>query len=461
MAAKILPATIPFYLLFCLLLGGSSRGDRTNLLLQLGAIAILAWAALTRSQIRPAPPARVLVVLMAALVALFTVQLIRLPPAVWDLMPGREEIVRGFNLLHEPLPWMSWSLAPYDTLTSALWLLPPFAIVFGMLRLGAYRDQLLALVILVGTFFGIVLGALQVTSRDVAHSSWYLYQVTNHGRAVGQFANSNHMATLLVATVPFIAALYGDRSNRKRRVQAHVGKSTVLIGAMFIVLLCIALNGSLAGIGLAVPAFAASLFISSPLSSSKTRRGLTVVGLIGIISIGAVFSSPFQNNLTTPGVEADYSSRYNTFTNSMRAAADYFPFGSGIGTFANVYPPYENQAIADRWFVNHAHNDYIEVALETGVFGILLVAAVLLWWARRTVAVWRAPITNRYARAATIASGAILAHSVVDFPVRTSSIAAVFAMCLALMAEPRRPPSVTREKSVEEPRNRPRHLSIG
>ena len=37
------------------------------------------------------------------------------------------------------------------------------------------------------------------------------------------------------------------------------------------------------------------------------------------------------------------------------------------------------------------------------------------------------------------ASAIILAHSVVDFPLRTAAISTCFAMCLALLAE-RRPP---------------------
>ena len=87
--------------------------------------------------------------------------------------------------------------------------------------------------------------------------------------------------------------------------------------------------------------------------------------------------------------------------------------------------------------MNHVHGDYIEIVLETGAAGFLLILLFLIWWARRVAAIWGSEDKDVFARAATIASAAILAHSVVDYPLRTAAISAIFAMCCALMAEPR------------------------
>jgi hypothetical protein len=81
----------------------------------------------------------------------------------------------------------------------------------------------------------------------------------------------------------------------------------------------------------------------------------------------------------------------------------------------------------------------------------------LFWWGRRAVAVWGSSNVDHYARAATIASAAILAHSVVDYPLRTAAISAVFAMCLALMAQPRRGTLVEPARGDRKGR----HLSVG
>jgi O-antigen ligase len=105
--------------------------------------------------------------------------------------------------------------------------------------------------------------------------------------------------------------------------------------------------------------------------------------------------------------------------------------------------------------VIHAHNDYAEVALELGVPGILLMLVFLGWWAAAARAAWRSGGGSPYARAASIASAAILVHSLVDFPLRTAGIGATFAMCLALMID-------RRSQQRQEPNDlRPaRHLIV-
>jgi len=95
--------------------------------------------------------------------------------------------------------------------------------------------------------------------------------------------------------------------------------------------------------------------------------------------------------------------------------------------------------------------------LETGLFGLLLVLLFLYWWCRRTITVWRAEDRNYFACAATIASGAILAHSIVDYPLRTAAISAIFAACCALMADPRE--RVGRKSGKRGHRGGARHLT--
>ena len=101
-----------------------------------------------------------------------------------------------------------------------------------------------------------------------------------------------------------------------------------------------------------------------------------------------------------------------------------------------MYPQYEDPAAVNSTFVNHAHNDYLEIALETGIAGVLLVAAFLLWWSC-AVPIWRSAAVDRYALAGSIASAAILVHSLVDYPLRTAALSAIMAASLALMARPR------------------------
>jgi O-antigen ligase len=452
---------IPLYLLACLLLGGSTRAPWPNMALQLGAVAILAWAALAQPRFQSGRPGAQLAVLTAAMVGLIVVQLVPLPPSLWSALPGRGAIAHGFDLLGQPRPWLPLSLAPYETLTSALWLLPPLAILAGMLRLGAFREQWMAMAIVLAAVAGVILGTLQITSADVVTSHWYPYAITNNGSLAGFFANSNHMATLLVSTLPFLVAMAGagGRGGSSRRAHSSAGRLAIIGGAMLVIGLGILLNRSLAGLALGLVVLGASALVRARLDRPIARWGLAAVGVAGLLAVAAIIASPMQNNLTAAGAEHEYSSRYTSFSNSLSATADHFPVGSGIGSFAEIYPAYENPAWVDRWFVNHVHNDYIELALETGLPGMLLIAAFLLWWMQRTVAIWRAPAIDHFARAATIASGAMLLHSLVDFPLRSTGISALFAFCIALMVGVRRRTSV--EVPVVENAAGARHLSIG
>ena len=44
-------------------------------------------------------------------------------------------------------------------------------------------------------------------------------------------------------------------------------------------------------------------------------------------------------------------------------------------------------------YVNHVHNDYLETVLETGLPGLLILVLFILWWVRRSVRIWRSPVT--------------------------------------------------------------------
>ena len=178
-------AVVPAYLLLCIVLGGSVQGIWGIAILQLLAIAIIAWSLLIREPLRLSGTAKALFALVGLTVLLVVIQLVPLPPAMWTALPGREPIVEGYALLGQPLPWLPISMTPYDTASTALTLLPPLAVLAGMLVAGAYRTSWLAIAVLVGTFAAVLLGALQVGSADPAR--WFLVCV----RRSAIRANSN------------------------------------------------------------------------------------------------------------------------------------------------------------------------------------------------------------------------------------------------------------------------------
>jgi O-antigen ligase len=123
---------------------------------------------------------------------------------------------------------------------------------------------------------------------------------------------------------------------------------------------------------------------------------------------------------------------------TAHAAGDFLPFGSGFGSFQTVYRLYEDPDRITTGNVIHAHDDYLELALEMGLPGILLLIGFLVWWTAASARVWRKADALPFARAASIVSALILFDGLVDFPLRTASVGIIFAMCLALLVDRRR-----------------------
>lgn len=437
-------AVVPAYLLLCLVLGGgSAAGIWGNMLLQLLAIPLIAGAVLARPS-TPIPTAgRQLFALALLVVSVAFVQLVPLPPALWSALPGREPIAAGFAALGQQLPWLPLSLAPYKTISSALWLLPAFATLLAILRLRAFKPSWVAWTVVAVTSVSVAIGAMQVAGGE--GSPWYFYSVTNVGASTGFFANANHFAGLLVCTLPFLTALYLHARNKGRSMQRASGLLVILVGAAGVVFVGIAVNSSLAGLGLGLIVLAACVLMMLARRRRLPRWQIAAAGFVAVGALAMVFSAAMANNLTAAEADTFEESRLNSFSRSLEASRDFAPLGSGIGTFQDIYRAREDPAAASRFYMNHVHNDYIELALETGAPGLAVLLLFLAWWTRRTLAIWRAEDQDPFAVAATIATGAMLAHSLVDYPLRTAALAVLFAACLALMAEPRPAKRVRRE----------------
>ena len=447
MASRIREAAVPAYLFGCLILGGSSQGIWANMLLQLVGLGLIAWAALTPIEDRVPRGQRQLLALVILGLAVAALQLIPLPSAMWEPLGPRRLLADGYKILGMPIPSLPLSVAPYDSLTAVLALIPAIAVIASTIRLGC-RPVLLVVALIAGTVAGILLGALQVSSPDPLASPWYLYADTNNGVATGFFANANHMAILLVITLPFLAAILASAGARGRNVQRYSAVVALAVGIGLVVAVGIALNGSLAGYGLAVPVLVASAIIVLPGRYPAIRWLAPVAGILLIGVVGWLATTPLSSrSVLEANAATSVTSRQEILATSMKATRKFMPLGSGIGTFRRVYALYEDHDRLDpTTYVNHAHNDYLELALETGVPGIAVLALFLLWWAKAAWRAWRARDPDPFARAASVASAAILLHSVVDFPLRTAAVSACFALCLALLVRHRPAPRASRSE---------------
>lgn len=425
----------PIYLLACLVLGGSAQGIWQNMILQLGGLVIIAWAAAEPSEKALPSPVKAFLLLAIAAIVVVLLQLIPLP-ASFRIGATRRAVIESYQLLGRRPPALPVSLTPYESQSTLLCIIPPLALFCAIVRLKASRPTWLAAALLGGAVAGTMLGALQVAGWR-AGSTWYLYPETSVGLGVGFFANANHMASLLVIAIPFVAAIAA--AARSRNTQRYLALLMVL-GALAVVLLVgIALNGSLAGYLLTITAIPASALILLP-PGNRSRLWLALLSAFALVlAIGALATTEIGASKISLDATGSVQSRAVIFRTTSRAISDNLPLGTGLGSFLRVYRLYESPQEVTNEYVIHAHNDYAELALELGAPGILLIMMFLALWLKAVWSVWRKNEGGPFTRAASIASAAVLVHSLVDFPLRTAAISACFAMCLALLADRRLP----------------------
>ena len=422
---------VPGFVGLCLLLGGASAaGYLVNAMLQLLAIGLLlvVWSRFPGQ--RKSRSEKYLLVLVAAMLGVIVLQFIPIPLDLWSSLPGRSEISETLQAVGIELESGFVSIMPHESLKSAIWLLPPLAVLVAMMRMrGLVSEFQLALVIIVVTCAGVIFGALQLVGGD--QSPFYFYSFTNRGQAVGLFSNANHMASLLLISIPFQAVLLRQALTlaKESRLPALIAISA----AFAITLAGIAANGSLAGYGLLLPVlFASALIVWEKERKLRLLALLLIPAVLGGIAL--VLLNDDAQVLLNRGSSMRDGDREVIFATSFEAIRQYWPLGSGIGTFSEVYPLFENPQEVTNHFANHAHNDYLEIVLETGIAGLVLLVAFLGWWTVAALNIWRQSTSSYYARAASIASAAVLVHSIVDYPLRTAAIATVFAVCCVQMA---------------------------
>ena len=439
----------PIYLFACLTLGGSGQGIWTNLMLQLVALAMIA-ASLSTGRRPDGRAAGWLSWWIIAAMAVPILQLIPLPPELWTNLPGRELIVEGFALLGSSLPWMPISLAAEATTSALLACLPALAMLLWVVRWPDGHSSGYLIAVLAATLISVLVGLMQVTSAE----PWYPYRYATPGTATGLFSNSNHMASLLLCAIPLLGAVAVEQW-RQSNTPAP-GQRVAVMAALAVcagaIVVGIAVNGSLAIMLLGGPMLVASLLLFLPPVGVRAGR-LAVLILVAIGAAVAALAAGGAERLIKFGGAASASERWEILQSSLPLAMKYAPTGSGLGTFPAVYRLHEDPDLVTWTYVNHVHNDYLELLIELGLAGGLILVAFLAWWAWRFTALWRSSNASPVVRAATLVTLGLLLHSLVDFPLRTAGLSALFAMAVGLMVAPRR-----RARASGE--GQPRHLTL-
>ena len=317
------------YLALCIIFGGASAaGFLANAFLQLIGLVIIAWLVIFRPTAAGQRMPSHYVLLGILFVAIAAIQLIPLPPQIWQRLSGRESMAREYQLLGMSDSWAPISMAPQATVRAIVSMVPPLAMTGLVSQLSRA-----ALPVLLRCFVAIVAICALLGIFQIGTGSFYFYSITNLGKSVGFFANSNHQATLMLSMLPLAIAA-------RRKPRAKSGKRSVdavdlmLAASVILAAVCSIGTQSLAAVGLLGVAVTGAYmtWIGDKISSPQIFRRLAIATVVSmILLIGSAF---FLSQVTVAAsLDPTEGNRLTFAHDTIRAIRNYGILGSGLGSF--------------------------------------------------------------------------------------------------------------------------------
>ena len=425
------------------LLGGGSRADIQSLvLLRPLAAVFLAYGlwGVARDDIQPF---RFLWAFVGASTLLVASHLLPLPHSIWSNLPGRELIAETDKIAGLGELWRPLSLVPNDTWNAFYAMLIPAAALVLFSRLTAASHHMMIGITLAIGLVSAFIGILQVLGPD--KGALYFYRITNGGAAVGLFANRNHHAVFLACLIPMLAVFASGFSGRLASRRVFHGGSLAM-GATLLLLILI--SGSRAGLIVALIGICAVPMLFKPDRKSAVERSKSrsptwlnrrtaalAVTVLAVVLI-AILSSRASSFDRLFG-ESNDGLRLQIWGPIAKLAWTYFPFGSGVGTFSDVYKIHEPAAMLSPEYLNHAHNDLLEFLMTAGLPGLLMLLVGVVAWSRKALYLLNMSLDNsRQIRVARLGGVLILMlglASLADYPLRTPSLSGLFILAAIWM----------------------------
>jgi O-antigen ligase len=340
------------------------------------------------------------------------------------------------------------SLDKGQTYNKALLTLACFSVVYlmGQLINTPQRLKTFCYVILCSGVFQAVFGILMtLTGKEYL---FFTPKTSYIGHATGTFVNRNSLAGYLEMTLSVgIGVLLATRKASFKNAYHWRGIVQLVIETLLsqvalmrglLVAMVVGLLMTHSRMGNA--AFFNALLITgaiAALSSTHFRKKgfyilLISIVLVDIFLLGTLFDLDVVINRIENTV-ASKEDRDEVVRSAMHMVPDFWITGSGAGTFAYIFPYYKQQFIPGLYDL--AHNDYVQIFLEAGVFGSSLLLLYILVAILRSWKLLRNG-TNRLSRgigfAVLMTVISLLIHSAVDFNLQIPANILLFVAVLAL-----------------------------
>lgn len=371
------------------------------------------------------------------LVVLPLVQLLPLPPLLWHALPGRQPELAALALVGQQGSWRPLSLTPYQTFASLLVMTASAALLVmtACLRL-AGRTQVLATIVAVA-LLSLLVGAAQITGGT---GNFFRFYDKTNDFLNGFQAYHNVEADILLIAITACAATarafvaHSQRAARKRLIMGATGVIITLLT------LGVVLTASRAGIGLLAIALTVALVIVRPPARLRWRPMAMIIG--GALALCLVVVILLQDNAvigrTVNRFNSIQDARPEIWHLALVVARDHLPWGTGMGSFVPVFMAAEHLDMVNVYYTNRAHQDYVELVIETGlpgmVWGGLILA--LLGVAARNAIRQEQGVSRGHIICAMSALCVIAMHSLLDYPLRFMSLSCLAAVAAGLLFLP-------------------------
>jgi O-antigen ligase len=411
------------------------------LLVGCALVGVAAWfrsrrAAREGGDVPPLPGRR----LLLALHALVLLQLVPLPlPLLRFVSPGSH--AHWTHVLLDPSgAWRPISVSPPDTLRGLAFVAGfslLFLAVFHELGERPWRRRSMLTVVLVGLAITVI--ALVQSVSPEPRRIYGIWRPRWDWAVFGPYVNGSHFAGYLLMATALAFGFATENLSRLRAVWRRrrfgflalgdrEGNAAIRSAAAVVVLAAgIVAAGSRGAIG-ALLATAPILFVAA---RHRRRAALAIVALGGLgvawIGLGGFFAA-----LASRGIQ---HSRIDLWTDMLPMVPRFPLFGTGLDAFSTAYVTYQTVAKVGPDWIGEAHNEYLQVLLDLGAVGAILVAALL-------VIIFRSAF--RRAGDSTVDLGllgalaAVAVHNLVDFGWQIPANAATWVALAALACRERR-----------------------
>lgn len=441
-------------LLICaFIFGGSARPDVVSLpFLRAVATLLLGFGlmSLRPGQIKTYWP---LVGLAAGCVALPLAQLVPLPPGTANALSGHEIVAAIDAQVNLGAIWRPLSVTPEAT-RNALWsLLIPCATLVLAIQLPRQHQRTVARLVLGIGFLSGIIGLLQILGDR--NGPLYFYDTTNNGSAVGLFANRNHQAVFLACLLPLMFAAFDlngssrqevKEARQHRQMAMRVRQAIAVSAALFLILLII-VTGSRSGLAMGVLGLACTPFVVSGIARRErgpSRQQARLAAMLGGAVIGGFVALAVWMHRAVAldrllSTDAAEEMRLRILPTVKAMTQTFWPWGSGLGSFEKIYQVNEPTDLLMPFYMNHAHNDWLEIALTGGLPALLLVVLGMLIWIAFAVRQAHSRSTDRLSslhKAGVIIVLLLGLASFTDYPLRTPALSCLLVLASVWAAMP-------------------------